>query len=227
MADEQNQTGSTGLATQGAVTEGQQGQGEGQQAQTEGQQNSAQSNPPKTDGMPNALGAVNPPSPEANDGQQQKQSTAPETYEPFNFGENPAIDPTSIEQFSTAAREAGLSQEQAQKVLDSLAPSVATKLRADLVRQAGEWLKASEADPEFGGAAFEANKGIAVGAYQKLATPELREILNNSGLCNHPEVIRLFYRIGKMTSQDSGVRGAPAPRDNGLAEMYPNSPMRW
>lgn len=104
MADEQNQTGSTGLATQGAVTEGRQGQGEGQQAQTEGQQNSAQSNPPKTDGMPNALGEVNPPSPEANDGQQQKQSTAPETYEPFNFGENPAIDPTSIEQFSTAAR---------------------------------------------------------------------------------------------------------------------------
>lgn len=226
MADEQNQTGSTGLATQGAVTEGQQGQGEGQQAQSEGQQNSTQSNPPKTDGMPNALGEVNPPDPKTNDGQQQ-QSTAPEKYEPFNFGENPAIDPTSIEQFSTAAREAGLSQEQAQKVLDSLAPSVATKLRADLVRQAGEWLKASEADPEFGGTAFEANKGIAVGAYQKLATPELREILNNSGLCNHPEVIRLFYRIGKMTSQDSGVKGAPTPRDNGFADMYPNSPMRW
>lgn len=223
MADEQNQTGSTGLGTQGASTEGQQTQGEGQQ------QDSTQSNPPKTDGMPNALGGVNPPSPEANDGQQQqqKQSTAPEKYEPFNFGENPAIDPTNIEQFSTAAREAGLSQEQAQKVLDSLAPSVATKLRADLVRQAGEWLKASEADPEFGGAAFEANKGIAVGAYQKLATPELREILNNSGLCNHPEVIRLFYRIGKMTSQDSGVKGAPTPRDNGFADMYPNSPMRW
>lgn len=220
MADEQNQTGSTGLGTQGASTEGQQTQGEGQQ------QDSTQSNPPKTDGMPNALGEVNPSNPETNDGQQQ-QSTAPEKYEPFNFGENPAIDPTSIEQFSTAAREAGLSQEQAQKVLDSLAPSVATKLRADLVRQAGEWLKASEADPEFGGTAFEANKGIAVGAYQKLATPELREILNNSGLCNHPEVIRLFYRIGKMTSQDSGVKGAPTPRDNGFADMYPNSPMRW
>ena len=221
MADEQNQTGSTGLGTQGASTEGQ-----GQQTQGEGQpQASTQSNPPKTDGMPNALGEVNPPNPETNDGQQQ--STAPEKYEPFNFGENQAIDPTSIEQFSTAAREAGLSQEQAQKVLDSLAPSVATKLRADLVRQAGEWLKASEADPEFGGAAFEANKGIAVGAYQKLATPELREILNNSGLCNHPEVIRLFYRIGKMTSQDSGVKGAPTPRDNGFADMYPNSPMRW
>lgn len=44
MADEQNQTGSTGLATQGASTEGQQTQGEGQQ------QDSTQSNPPKPTG---------------------------------------------------------------------------------------------------------------------------------------------------------------------------------
>ena len=79
MADEQNQTGSTGLATQGASTEGQQTQGEGQQ------QDSTQSNPPKTDGMPNALGEVNPPDPKTNDGQQQKQSTAPEKYEPLTL----------------------------------------------------------------------------------------------------------------------------------------------
>ncbi|WP_304642455.1 hypothetical protein [uncultured Parasutterella sp.] len=219
MADEQTQTGPAGLETQGAATEN-------QQAQAEGQQEASQSNLPKDDGMPKALGEANIENPGTKE-EAPQQRTAPEKYEPFSFGENPAIDPTQIEQFSTAAREAGLSQEQAQKVLDSLAPSVATKLRADLVRQAGEWLKASEADPEFGGAAFEANKGIAVSAYQKLATPELRDILNNSGLCNHPEVIRLFYRIGKMTSQDSGVKGEPVSRSSGLEAMYPNSNMRW
>ena len=210
MADEQSQTSPTGL---------EQAEATAAEASAQGQTQAPE--------MPNALGAVNAEQKAEEAQKASAPSGAPENYEPFKFGENPAIDPSSIESFSSAAKEAGLSQDQAQKVLDSLAPSVAAKLRGDLIAQASQWLKASQADPEFGGASYEANKGIAVGAYQKLATPELREILNNSGLCNHPEVIRLFYRIGKMTSQDSGVTGAPVPRQKGLEALYPNSPMRW
>lgn len=213
MADEQSQVSPTGLE-------------QAQPSETMAAGAPAQEQAQASE-MPNALGGINTEQKAEEAQEAPAPAGAPENYEPFKFGENPAIDPSSIEGFSTAAKEAGLSQEQAQKVLDSLAPSVAAKLRGDLIAQAGQWLKASQADPEFGGASFEANKGIAVGAYQKLATPELREILNNSGLCNHPEVIRLFYRIGKMTSQDSGVTGAPVPRQKGLEALYPNSPMRW
>ena len=33
-------------------------------------------------------------------------------------------------------------------------------------------------------------------------------MLNESGLGNHPEVIRLFYRTGKAMSEDSLIVGA-------------------
>jgi len=56
----------------------------------------------------------------------------------------------------------------------------------------------------------------------KFGTPELTKLLNASGMGNHPEIIRAFYRAGKAISEDSFVGGsrATAPVDPSK-RMYP------
>ena len=97
------------------------------------------------------------------------------------------------------------------------------KARKEHMKRVEGWIKASQEDKEFGGSGFKANLGVAAKAYKEFATPELRQLLDQSGLGNHPEMIRLFYRIGQKVSQDTGVTGAGAPEPK--RRMFPNSNM--
>ena len=52
---------------------------------------------------------------------------------------------------------------------------------------------------------------IANGAYSDFASPKLKEILASTGLIYHPEVIKLFYKIGDLSQEDNlSHYGAPA-----------------
>lgn len=154
---------------------------------------------------------------------EQADEGAPEKYEPFTV-DGQQIEVENAQEFADMAKELGLSQEKAQKVMDAMVPAARNYLMKDLSAKAQAWAEATKQDPEIGGANFEANRGIAMAAYKQYTTPELRTILTGSGLGNHPEVIRLFYRIGKSMQQDNGVAGdgtSPAqPR-----RRYPKSNM--
>jgi hypothetical protein len=72
---------------------------------------------------------------------------------------------------------------------------------------------------------------VAKKALDAFGTTELRSLLNESGLGNHPEVIRFMFRAGKAISEDSMVTGtkgeakSAGPRSfNDLADaMYSSS----
>lgn len=148
---------------------------------------------------------------------------APEAYEPFDV-DGQQFSEDQVEGFATTARELGLSQENAQKMFAAMVPTAREYMMNDLKAKSQEWASLTAKDPEIGGANFEANKGIAKQAYAQYTTPELRAILTGSGLGNHPEVVRLFYRIGKSMQQDTGVTGgASAPA--GTRRRYPKSNM--
>ena len=52
---------------------------------------------------------------------------------------------------------------------------------------------------------------IANGAYSDFASPKLKEILTQTGLVYHPEVIKLFYKIGELSQEDNlSHYGAPS-----------------
>jgi len=134
---------------------------------------------------------------------------APEKYE-FKAPEGTAFDPGILEAFSGAAKEADLTQDAAQKILEKMAPALATR-QADQVKAIHEeWRTASAADTEFGGAKLAENLGVARKAYDMFATPELRTLLDTTGMGNHPEVIRMMYRVGKAISEDKFVAGSAA-----------------
>lgn len=87
-------------------------------------------------------------------------------------------------------------------------------------KQKGDWLTAARADKELGGAAWDDTLTAARTAVSRLGGDSLREVLNKTGLGNHPEIIRAFARAGKALSEDViGGRGAAAPLTAENAEL--------
>ena len=97
------------------------------------------------------------------------------------------------------------------------AANVTAKFEAEKAAERASWEELSRNDKEFGGAKFDENMAIAKKGYDALATPELKGILNKSGLGNHPELIRAFYKAGKMLSEDSLVMGVASKAPSGTS----------
>lgn len=154
----------------------------------------------------------------------ETQESAPEAYQDFEGEGGRKFSPEQVKGFTTAAKELGLTQEKAQKLFSAMMPTAREYLAKDLAEHSQQWAEESKRDPEFGGDALPQSLAIIRQACQAYATPELRKLLNASGLGNHPEVLRHFYRIGKTMQQDNGVAGsasAPAAKRS----RYPKSNM--
>lgn len=150
-----------------------------------------------------------------------KVEGAPEAYS-FSDPEGTALDPQVIEQFSAVAKELNMSQEAAQKLIDKMGPAMAQRQAEAVAAIHEQWVGEAKADKEFGGAALDENLGVAKKALDAFGTPKLTELLNETGLGNHPEMIRLLVRAGKAISNDAFVSGGPnnAPEVSLAQRMY-------
>lgn len=154
----------------------------GEQSQTEGQQQTEEQNT------------------------ETKPEGAPETYE-FKAPEGQEFDPEFLKAFSETAKELNLTQDNAQKLIDKVSPVIQQQQTARIEAIRTEWAESSKVDKEFGGDKLNENLGVAKQALDKFGTPELKELINASGLGNHPEMIRFFYRTGKALAPDTFVGG--------------------
>lgn len=141
--------------------------------------------------------------------QEAAKEGAPEQYEEFKAPEGQQYDPEVLNNFKEVAKDLNLSQEAAQKMLDKMGPVVAQRQAQQVEALRSQWAEQSTADKEFGGEKLTENLGVARKALDTFGSPELKSLLNESGLGNHPEFIRLLYRAGKAISEDSFVGGAP------------------
>lgn len=123
----------------------------------------------------------------------------------FDFPEDMPVDEEELNAFKATAKELGLDQDKAKKLVDLRVQAAQAAMRKH-AEAVGKWRTDSQADKEFGGEKFEENLGVAKLARDKFATPELVSLLQSSRLGDHPEVIRFFYRVGKAISQDTFVR---------------------
>ncbi len=153
---------------------------------------------------------------------EDKPQGAPEAYE-FTPPEGKEFDADVLGVFAEAAKEANLPQDAAQKVLDKIAPALADKQARMMEAARTEWTQSAKADKEFGGDKLGENLGIAKKALSTFGTPELTALLNESGLGNHPEIIRAFYRAGKAISEDGFIAGKSKPAESDPAKrLFPN-----
>lgn len=136
----------------------------------------------------------------------------------FKAPEGVSFDTEVIKSYSEAAKELGLTQEVAQKMLDKIAPVLHERTKQQLEDTArttyDEWVAQSTGDKEFGGEKLKENLSVAQKFVQSFGTPELEALLETHRLGDHPEIIRVFYRAGKAISQDRYVGGASPKSSN-------------
>ncbi|MDD4915725.1 MAG: hypothetical protein PHW13_11895 [Methylococcales bacterium] len=82
---------------------------------------------------------------------------------------------------------------------------------AFIKQQAAEWEAAIKADKELGGEKLPENLSVAWKALNALGSDALLQLLDKSGLGSHPDLIRAFYRAGKLISEDALVAGGKRP----------------
>ena len=161
---------------------------------------------------------------ESETSEQETPEGAPEKYE-FNdkVADAPEVlDPEVLTAFGEVAKELDLPQEAAQKVLDKVAPVIQARQAEQVEKARVEWAEDSKSDDEFGGEPFDANLEVAKSALNAFGTDPFKQLLSESGLGNHPEVIRFMYRAGKAISEASYVgnsQGANAKR-NGITKDF-------
>lgn len=184
------------------------------------------------DGAPNAEATDQTPA-EGDQKQEPAKASdklegAPEEYKDFTLPEGIKLEGDAAQAFKGLAKELDLTQDQAQKLADLGVKQAqdGQARQAELLKAANaEWTAQSQADKEFGGENLGQNLAIARKAMDTFATPELKQLLTESGLGNHPEVIRMFFRTGKAISEDgfvSAARGAK-PKGDLASRLYPST----
>lgn len=158
--------------------------------------------------------------------QQPKDEGAPESYQ-FELPEGFELNGEVAEQFTAWAKDLDLPQDKAQAVA-AMGAELVQKAQAAQQEawqaQVADWRKEVETDKEVGGPALAENLGFAARAIDTFA-PELREVLDSSGLGNHPVLVKAFIRIGKAISEDRLVGGAqqsPSVSADPAKRLFPN-----
>ena len=166
------------------------------------------------------------------EGEGEGENAIPEKYE-FEPPEGVEVDASKIESFGETAKELGLSQKQFQQLVEYDMERNASALK-DMSTQFSErinhWAEETKADKELGGESLDENLGLAKRAIDTFGSPQLAKLIDapsadnpdGLGLGNHPEVIRLFYRVGRAISESDLVTGDNKieGRDS-LEKMYP------
>ncbi len=165
------------------------------------------------------LGELGPPTADSS-----RWYGAPDAYEPFQLPTEVLVEPALLELFHGRARDMNLSQVAAQSLIDVHLECLHAYRRAQrdaAARQQNAWLDAVRNDPEIGGPRLAENLGFAAEAMRRLGSPALRDILDESGLGNHPEVVRFFVRAGIALGEGRYVAGGYRNPRTAAQVLYP------
>ncbi len=144
----------------------------------------------------------------------------PDAYA-LDMPEGFTLDGDTLAEADPVFREMGLSNDAAQKLVpvaagfgrrmfDAGLKQAGDRLMSDAATTRREWADAFEADPEFGGpnrARTLSEAARAFDHYGLKAGEGLRQLLDESGLGNHPDLIRFVAQIGRDLGEGSFERG--------------------
>lgn len=144
------------------------------------------------------------------EGDKPKAEGAPDKYEAFKVPEGMSLDGEVVGKFEAFAKELGLPQDKAQAAVDMAAELVQRTVKAHTdawQNTQKEWVEAAKKDAEYGGERLTESLSLANKAIDALGGAALVKVLGDSGLANNPELIRAFYRAGKLIAEDKFVMG--------------------
>lgn len=126
----------------------------------------------------------------------------------FEMPDGIGVDKAGLDEFTAIAKELKLPREAAEKLVNLEVKRLQGQ-QQEHVRLVESWAEQVKADKELGGDKLDENLAVARKAIEQFGTPELKNLLNQTGLGNHPEFVKLAFKIGKAISEDGFVRGAP------------------
>jgi len=150
------------------------------------------------------------------------EPVVPEAYE-LKMPDGVELDQAATTEFTAIAKELKLDQAAAQKLAD-IGAKMAQR-QADAHAQLVEtWTEQVKTDKEIGGDKLAENLGVARKAIDTFGSPELKALLNSTGLGNHPEVVKLAFKVGKAISEDGFVSGSPKGNttNDPAKKLFPN-----
>jgi hypothetical protein len=193
---------------------------------------------------------TNPPAPPVPTDEAPKTPTpgVPETYQ-FRAPDNYTIDPAALAEATPVFKELGLTQDQAQRLVDiQIAREIAlAKAPDEAVRQMRDsWRGKTTSDPELL-ATVDKNSGktgmdaVKVNIARTLAVlpvdlqVEFKDAMNLTGAGDHPAFVKAFNKLAAFVTEGSHVAGnGPAPggqvkpgtsaRPTAAEAMYPTLP---
>ena len=149
------------------------------------------------------------------DGDKSKAKSSdklPDAYE-FEVDDDEPITDAQLDEIAAYAKERGLSQEQAQSLVDMQSKAMQDQqeqLKADHESTVDKWEADVKADVELGGDKYGENLELAKRGMERFFTPDFTKYINETGFGNHPEVIRGFMKIGQALADDKLVMAGAA-----------------
>ena len=180
---------------------------------------------------------ANEPAPET-----KPESAVPESYTDFSVPEGHTLDTAAIESATPLFRELGLSQDQAQKLVDFYSTQVG-KINAEnenyMETMRTQWREELKADKDIGGKLDQVK--VEIGRGLDRLPPTVRDnfkaAMDMTGAGDHPAVIKAIHAFASLIGEGTHVSGN-APSEHGQSKtgvsnrpsaaqsMYPNLPSR-
>lgn len=163
-----------------------------------------------------------------NTGNADGNADAPESYADFDLPDGVEMNADALDRATAVFKEMGLTQEQAQQYVTLHAESVKAAQESQVEsfnQMKAGWLEQAKGDAEIGGEKFDENVATAKTFLSKFGTPELTALLDETGVGNHPEIIRAFARAGALMNEDSpaGNGGNVQEKKDRVSVLYGNS----
>lgn len=157
----------------------------------------------------------------------EEAAAAPPPKKPefsLKIPEDSLLHEEAIERAASFAKEQGLSNEQAQKLLDRESAAITDYIERVKNEASSEWMELSKADSEVGGDNLDKSVEISKRVIDKYGSQKFKDALVETGLGNHPELLRIFTKIGKAMDEDKLIlpsgHASDAPKQKTPEEVF-------
>lgn len=132
------------------------------------------------------------------DGEKEGKKSEEIVYD-LSLPEGSLLTQADVDSLKEYAKSKGLSAELAREILQRQSDSVKSFYESQVAKMEELrkiWYDETMKDDEIGGKNSKVSIETAKRTFDKYATPAIKKMLDESGFGNHPEVIRIFKRIG-------------------------------
>lgn len=160
----------------------------------------------------------------------EKPVGAPEKYSDPKLPEGVVLDPALKEKMEEKAKSLNLTQESYQELVDLHSEALkgfSEKTLNEYKKTIEGWKQETikELGKDYQKELAFGSKAIDAVFKDQKQNAEFRTLLNDSGLGNHPLIVKFCNYFGKSVGEDKLVEGSPAGKDKTIAElMFPNLP---